>query len=210
MLCGRATERHRLLEAAPLIRSAAASPGRDSTSPHESHVMTRRLGMGGHQSSDMGKDEWLTPPGIIRALGVFDLDPCSPIVRPWPTAAIHYTIEDNGLRKPWADRVWLNPPYGPPSVISPWMRRMAEHGNGTALISARTETELFFETVWNRATALLFLKGRLYFHHVDGTKASANAGAPSVLIAYGKSDAEILKQCGIAGHFVHLRNGEAT
>ncbi len=27
-----------------------------------------------------GKDEWLTPPNILEALGVFDLDPCSQIL----------------------------------------------------------------------------------------------------------------------------------
>lgn len=168
----------------------------------------RISGMGGHQSADMLKDEWLTPPEIIDALGgayTFDLDPCSPINRPWPTARVHYTITDNGLTRPWTGRVWFNPPYGGPKIIGPWMRRIAEHGYGTALIFARTETDLFFETVWKRATAVLFLRGRLYFHHVDGKRADANAGAPSVLIAYGGQDAEILKSCKIAGQFVSLK-----
>lgn len=165
------------------------------------------LGMGSHQSAQMLKDEWLTPPEIIAALGgpeSFDLDPCAPIKRPWPMAKEHYTIADNGLLKPWRGRVWFNPPYGGPSIVSPWMRRMADHGHGTTLIFARTETALFFETVWKRATALLFLEGRLYFHHVDGKRASANAGAPSVLIAYGEKDAEILERCPLAGMFVPL------
>ncbi len=168
----------------------------------------RLKGMGGHQSAQMLKDEWLTPPKIIQALGgpeSFDLDPCAPINRPWEMAKEHYTIVDNGLLKPWHGRVWFNPPYGGPSIVGPWMRRMAEHGTGTALIFARTETDLFFETVWKRATALLFFHGRLYFHHVDGTRAAANAGAPSVLIAYGERDAQILRDCGIAGQFVPLR-----
>lgn len=165
------------------------------------------LGMGSHQSAAMLKDEWLTPPEIIDALGgpeSFDLDPCAPINRPWPMAKEHYTIADNGLLKPWHGRVWFNPPYGSPAIVGPWMRRMADHGKGTTLIFARTETALFFETVWKRATALLFLEGRLYFHHVDGMKAAANAGAPSVLIAYGERDAEILDQSTLAGHFVRL------
>lgn len=83
---------------------------------------------------------------------------------------------------------------------------MVEHGVGTALIFARTETEIFFETVWRAATAVLFLEGRLYFHHVDGTRAKANAGAPSVLVAYGDHDADILKRCGIAGQYIALRS----
>ncbi len=166
------------------------------------------LGMGSHQSSAMLKDEWLTPPSIIKALGgaeSFDLDPCAPINRPWPTARVHYTIVDNGLTRPWTGRLWFNPPYGGPQIVGPWMRRMAEHGIGTALIFARTETELFFETIWRRATAILFIEGRLHFHHVDGKRAKANAGAPSVLVAYGDNDADILHGCGIAGQFMRLK-----
>ena len=33
--------------------------------------------------SSTGKNEWLTPPHILRRLGPFDLDPCAPINRPW-------------------------------------------------------------------------------------------------------------------------------
>ena len=53
-------------------------------------------GMGGHQSARMKNDEWLTPPAIIEKLGTFDLDPCSPIKRPWSTASNHFTVEDDG------------------------------------------------------------------------------------------------------------------
>lgn len=167
----------------------------------------RVTGMGGHQKSVMLKDEWLTPPEIIDALGgpqSFDLDPCAPINRPWPMAKEHYTIVDNGLLKPWHGRVWLNPPYGVPKIVGPWLQRVAEHGTGTTLIFARTETDLFFETVWKRATALLFLRGRLHFHHVNGKRAPANAGAPSVLIAYGAADACILESCSLQGQFINL------
>lgn len=57
-----------------------------------------------HESSVMRTDEWLTPPSIIRSLGEFDLDPCSPINRPWDTAKQHYTVNDNGLLLPWFGR----------------------------------------------------------------------------------------------------------
>ena len=162
-------------------------------------------GMGSHQSAQMLKDEWLTPPEVIKALGgpeSFALDPCAPINRPWDMAQQHYTISDNGLLKPWSGRVWFNPPYGGPAIVGPWMRRMADHGHGTALTFARTETDLFFETVWEAATAVLFIRGRLYFHHADGKRADANSGAPSVLIAYGEANAACLRRCGLAGAFV--------
>ena len=93
-----------------------------------------------------GKEEWLTPRHVIEALAPFDLDPCASIVRPWPTAAMHYTIEDNGLAKPWAGRVWCNPPYG--SQTGRWLARLRDHGDGIALVFARTETRSFFDAVW--------------------------------------------------------------
>lgn len=160
----------------------------------------RTGGIGGHHSPRMGKDEWLTPPHILGALGRFNLDPCSPIDRPWPTADQHYTKIDNGLLKPWYGRVWCNPPYG--REAGKWLARMASHGRGTALIYARTETDDFFTQVWAKATALLFLRGRLFFLHVDGTVAKHNSGGPSVLVAYGQDDAKILGKCGLPGRYI--------
>jgi len=160
------------------------------------------MSMGGHQSATALKDEWLTPRHVLAALGPFDLDPCAPQVRPWDTAAKHYTVMDNGLVQPWEGRVWCNPPYG--LEAAQWLARCADHGNAMALIFARTETRMFFDHVWPKAQAVLFLEGRLYFHHVCGRKASANAGAPSVLVAYGSANAECLKSCTLAGRYVAL------
>ncbi len=164
-------------------------------------------GMGSHQSARMLKDEWLTPPEIMASLGEFDLDPCAPIKRPWPTARHHLTIEDNGLSFDWHGRVWLNPPYG--RETGRWLSKLADHGTGTALIFARTETAMFCDLVWGRATAILFLAGRLHFHHVDGRRARANSGAPSCLVAYGPRDAEILYHCDLRGHYVENWEGAA-
>lgn len=161
-----------------------------------------RGGMGSHHSATMGKDEWLTPPEIVQALGLFDLDPCSPIVRPWPTAKTHFTIEDDGLSRNWTGRVWLNPPYG--DATGDWLERLASHGNGIALIFARTETTCWFAHVWSKADAILFLRGRLSFYHVSGKQADKNAGAPSALVAYGKDNAERLLESRISGRFIRL------
>jgi hypothetical protein len=150
-----------------------------------------RRGIGGHHSAEGRSNTWLTPPWILDRLGPFDLDPCAaPDPRPWPTAAEHWTSD--GLTRPWSGRVWLNPPYG--SDLGNWMARMARHRNGVALIFARTDTEAFHRYVWPVATALLFLRGRLHFHHPDGRRADANAGAPSVLIAYTERDAAVLRR----------------
>lgn len=153
------------------------------------------MGLSGHQSARMKNDEWLTPPDIVQALGAFDLDPCSPINRPWPTAARHLTIDDNGLEHEWHGRVWCNPPFGREAVK--WLRRMAAHGNGIALIPARTETAMFYETVWSRADAVLFIKGRPHFHYVDGRRAPFNSGAPICLVAYDASNVLALNDSGL-------------
>lgn len=154
--------------------------------------------------TETGKDEWLTPPEIITAIGEFDLDSCSPIKRPWDTAKNHYTIVDDGLGQTWDGKVWCNPPYGRQAVK--WLEKCAEHGNCVALVFARTETKIFFDCVWDKATAILFIKGRLRFHHVDGGRGDS-VGAPSVLIAYGNEMAERLRNCDIQGKFIMLKNG---
>lgn len=163
---------------------------------------SRRLpGIGAHHSANPQTDEWLTPPEIIEALGPFDLDPCSPLDRPWDTAAHHLTVEDDGLDHDWAGRVWLNPPY---SDVAPWMERLAQHGRGIAMVFARCETSWWFEHVWPHATAFLFLRGRVTFRRPDGSRPREghNAGGPSVLIAYGEGDAGALALSGLAGAYV--------
>jgi hypothetical protein len=143
----------------------------------------------------MKNDEWLTPPEILGKLGAFDLDPCSPVVRPWDTASQHYTAADDGLSKEWQGRVWLNPPFGREAVK--WLRKMVEHGNGIALVPARTETAMFYETVWGVADGVCFMKGRPHFHYVDGRRAAANSGAPIALVAYGITNLWALQASGL-------------
>ena len=104
--------------------------------------------------------------------------------------------------KPWAGRIWANPPYG--RRAEPFLEKLAKHGDGVALLFARTETAMFHKYVWSEADALLFLKGRLYFHRPDGTRAPGNAGGPSVLIAYGAKNASALENSGLVGAFVPL------
>lgn len=145
------------------------------------------MGMSGHQSARMKSDTWLTPPNIIEALGDFDLDPCCPEYMPWTTAErMICKREADGLVIPWEGRVWLNPPFGREAVK--WLRRLVQHGNGIALIPARTETAMFYECVWGVADGVLFLQGRPHFHYPDGKRAPFNSGAPIALIAYGRDN----------------------
>lgn len=147
--------------------------------------------------------EWLTPPYVIDALGEFDLDPCSPIERPFDTAKIHYTINDDGLSKKWFGRVWCNPPYGKHS--GKWIAKCVNHKNAMLLIFARTETKVWHDMIWNNADAIFFLKGRLKFYTTKGIEKGA-AGSPSVLVAFGKENVEALKNTSLSGKLIILND----
>jgi hypothetical protein len=162
------------------------------------------MGIGSHQSANAKTTIWLTPPHIIEALGgpgSFDLDPCA--APNWQTALNLNTEADaNGLEIDWFGRVWLNPPY---TTAGDWLERMVDHGRGTALVFARTETEMFQRLIWGQASGLLFLEGRLHFHYPDGGRAKFNGGAPSVLCAYGPEELDQLAAANLPGAFVPLR-----
>ncbi len=159
-------------------------------------------------SNTEDKDEWLTPPWLVKALGQFDLDPCQPITPPWQNAWAGWNVKDNGLQKEWLGRIWCNPPYGKKTFF--WLKKLAEHGNGIALIFARTETAGFHREVWDKADGIFFFEKRLTFHHVDGSKAKHGANAPSCLVAYGKTNVLAIEKARenglIKGKLVCLKN----
>ncbi len=159
-----------------------------------------------HTRGEESTDSWITPKWLIDRLGQFDLDPCACDQQPWPCAAKSYTEADNGLMMPWHGMVWCNPPYG--SECAYWLDRMALHNNGVALIFARTETKMFFKSVWPKASALLFVRGRLTFAYPDGTlpKTGHNSGGPSVLIAYGPHAHHRLRLAEDLGALVRLND----
>lgn len=161
--------------------------------------------MASHERAEDGSVEWYTPGPVIAALGLdYDLDPCSPPGGlPWIPARRVFTEADDGLTQPWVGRVWMNPPYGEHS--QKWMRRLAAHGNGVALIFARTDTRWFHETV-GAADAICFIAGRIAFVPGDGRDASWAAGAPSCLVAYGADCAAAVAASGLGMTFA-IRSG---
>lgn len=140
----------------------------------------------------LAEETYVTPLWLVQAIlqvrgDYFDLDPCCPPTMPWFFARRMLTKKDDGLAQQWSPSasIWLNPPYG--AETKKWMKKVSEHeGGGMALIFAHTDTQWFHDYVFNRAEAMLFLKGRLTFAHPDGTPCAGNAPAPSVLVAYKK------------------------
>jgi hypothetical protein len=151
------------------------------------------LTLGSHQKTVGASQVHLTPRWIIEALRPFVLDPCAADPRPWDCAEVNLCEAHDGLRRMWTGKVWLNPPFDRYKVAR-WIGRLADHGNGTALLHARTETE-WFRICWHNATAMLFIGRRLTFVKPDGTPCTtragerANSGAPPVLVAFGDYDA---------------------
>lgn len=118
---------------------------------------------------------------------------------PWSTASVTYFLpEHDGLVEPWHGRIWCNPPYGP--NVGDWARRMFEHGDGIMLIFARSETMTWQTDIFPCADAILFLNGRVRFYLPSGQQGKSGT-APSVLLAYGQSNVDVLRNAGIAGAF---------
>lgn len=143
-----------------------------------------------HEKTNSENYEWYTPPYIKEALGAFDLDPCFPVAPVFEAQEKVYTKEDDGLSKQWEGRVWLNPPYGKECPL--WMAKMAEHNNGTALIYSRTETKMFFNSIWEKASGIFFFKGRIRFYNPEG-KSHQNSPSGNCLVSYGAFDQKMLK-----------------
>lgn len=110
-------------------------------------------------------DEWPTPQWLFEELHRefnFDLDPCSTHAN--AKCHRHFTREEDGLARSWADAVvFMNPPYG--RDIRHWMRKAFDSAQAGAtvvcLVPSRTDTDW-----WHRYAMhgqVRFLKGRLKF-----------------------------------------------
>jgi hypothetical protein len=137
------------------------------------------MGIGVHEKPNKGAtDIWLTPLEIIINLGNnFDLDPCGQ--QDHQTAKEIYS--ENGLDNEWHGRVWLNPPY---SQVGVWLDRLAEHGNGVALVFARTDTR-WAQKIMPKASQVFFLAKRIKFLNSDKTNPKWTSGAPSMFLNFG-------------------------
>ncbi len=114
-------------------------------------------------------DEWATPPEFFAKLDrifAFQLDVAADATN--AKCARFFTKKENGLLQKWANRNWMNPPYG--KTISDWVKKAdeeAENGNLTvALLPARTDTAWFHKycAKWH----CVFLRGRIKFERKTG------------------------------------------
>jgi hypothetical protein len=124
--------------------------------------------MGSHQSASAITTTWLTPPSILAALGPFDLDPCAaPEPRPWPTAAVHWTREDNPPEQETRLQAWPSGAALHPIAIEPAAQFLAS-------LEERQSQARVFNSGRRRGasqafTALAGAIRRAYLPHVAGS-----------------------------------------
>lgn len=144
----------------------------------------------GHQGKT---NTWLTPLELIHQLGTFDLDPCG-----FPghqTATRLICLPDCGLSATWEGRVWLNPPYG--REQREWLAKLQAHGNGIALVFARLETKWIQPFLQG---GFFSIRGRISFLNEQGMRVT-NAGAPSMLIPFGRKNIGAILTSDIEGRW---------
>jgi hypothetical protein len=167
-----------------------------------------------HESTYNESKEWYTPKYIFDAIGIeFDLDTCSPgrDIVPWIPAKKHLTYLDNGLEAEWHGTVWMNPPYG--TDTPKWMERLAQRGNGIALVFSRTDTNWFHQFT-AKADAICFIKRRISFipasqaqNYIKGNLIkNSGSGAGSMLVAYGKKMAHSLMRSKLGTIMIPIGN----
>jgi hypothetical protein len=96
--------------------------------------------------------------------------------------------------------VWLNPPFHR-YMVAQWIRKLANHGRGTALLHARTEAQ-WFTPCWEKASGILFMSSRINFYKPDGSRHPHNSGAPPLLVAFGAEDLRRLRVSNISGTLI--------
>lgn len=133
------------------------------------------------------KDHWETPQDFFEELNrefEFTLDVASTSEN--AKCDNYYTVEDDGLSQDWRGNVLCNPPYG--REIKHWVEKAYREsllnvgGVIVLLIPARTDTSYWHDFIFNKASDIRFIRGRLKFE-ING-EASQGAPFPSALIVY--------------------------
>jgi hypothetical protein len=140
---------------------------------------------------------------MFDALGVtFDLDPCAARHGGGhvPSLQSYVLPEHDGLVEPWFGRVWVNPPYG--TQTRDWVERLAQHGDGIGLVFARTGTR-WFQQIASRTSSVCFVGKRVKFINGQTGEEGGTPGADSMLIAFGESNAEVLRRSNLGAVFTY-------
>ena len=132
-----------------------------------------------HRDGAHRGNAWLTPTWFIEEIrtafgGRIDLDPCTEPSNP-TGARRFFTAKDDGLRRAWKGRVFVNPPYSP---SEPWIDKAIASSRAGAqvymLLPVRTDTG-YQQRLLAAATDVLFIHRRIKFVPADGGKSGSPA-----------------------------------
>jgi hypothetical protein len=130
-----------------------------------------------------------TDPTLFQELGViFDLDVCSPKIKPdWIPAKKHYWSEIDGLKQDWIGNVWCNPPYSAPKL---WVEKFIDHKFGIML--APFAKSNWFNSLWDTCEAVMALDSTYQFRDVNLKRKSIFS--PVALFAFGDVNVKALQK----------------
>ena len=133
----------------------------------------RRAIHGAHfRAAFSGKYEWFTPLEYIhlarQVMDGIDLDPATcEFAQARIQAHRYFTLEDDGLAKEWAGRLWLNPPYSQPEIVH-FVEKLVASVQSGAVTQAILLTSNYTDTAWfhhaeSACAAICFTRGRIRF-----------------------------------------------
>jgi hypothetical protein len=177
----------RALDSLSRIHAQVAGEANDTKNSEQYH---------GHRKTD--SNEYYTPAEYVEAvravLGTIDLDPAScEEANRTVKAADYFTAEDNGLKRAWVGKVFLNPPYGRDIETGGgnqgvWSARLIEQyrvgliEEAILLVSANTDCK-WFDPLWD--FPMVFTR-RIDFDAPEGQQRTGpNHG--SVLVYFGNN-----------------------
>ncbi len=156
-----------------------------AAAPQEEIKEVAREVIHNHRAIGTGENEWYTPSEYIEAarelLGTIDVDPASSeIANATVKASSYFSVDDDGLVKDWAGKVWLNPPYAQPAIHHFMQKAVDEFEagrmeEGVALTHNYTDTK-WFHLAAKCASAICFTRGRIGFLSPEGKKAAPTQG----------------------------------
>ena len=154
-----------------------------------------------HVAQNSGNNEWYTPSVILESarnvLGEIECDPASSdIANQNVKAKIFYTIEDDGLKRKWGEKVWMNPPYAQPA-ISLFSQKLVEKlqtgevKEAIVLVNNATETG-WFQRMGEICSSICFPSGRIRFVDPEGNPSGSPLQGQAII--YFGNNPEIFEE----------------
>lgn len=132
------------------------------------------------------RDSWATPQYLFNWLdAIFNFDVDLAAHESNAKCKSFYTECNNGLGQNWSlhhDVGFCNPPY---SDIKPWIRKAIhemQYGFTTAMLIPTPNGESYYKDVFDFASDIIFIQGRIGFIGADGNPKSGNTRGSCVVV----------------------------